>query len=100
MARRREPANSSRTARYCPSCGTYWPARIRWGHCPEDGTETYGVVGKEPISLSEAESRTNTAEFDRWYFGTWERKRQGPTPEELGAEQARVVIDLDRRATN
>lgn len=93
----RHPKQSSMVSRYCSREGTYWPALVEFRTCPECGGETYGVVGIQPISREEAERRVKQAEFDRWYLGTWERERTGPTPEEKGAEEARIVIDLDRR---
>ena len=101
MAKRREPASSPRTARYCPRDATYWPALVSYKTCPECGTETYGVIGHEPIPRQEAEARANRAAFERHYAAHEARRIAAgqPSPEELGAEQARALIDLDKRAT-
>lgn len=102
MARRREPAGSTRTSRHCARCGTYWPALVDYTRCPECNVDTYGVIGKEPISRIEAASRVKLVEFERHYVAHCARRHAAgePTPEEKGAEEARVLIDLERRATN
>jgi hypothetical protein len=98
---RREPVNSSRTSRYCSACNVYWPATVDYRTCGECGGETYGVIGHEPIARAEAERRVNLAAFERHYAAHEARRISAgePTPEEKGAEEARTLIDLEKRAT-
>lgn len=99
MARKQ---TSSRASRFCARCSTPWPARVKFHTCPECGTETYGLLGREPIPMPEAERRTNEAAFERHYAAHEARRINAgePTPEELGAEEAQTIIDLDRRLSS
>lgn len=48
----------------------------------------------EPIPSNQVERYANALAFEQFYE-EWERKRVGPTPEELGRRDARE--ELDRR---
>ncbi len=85
------------SARRCSRCSLNFPHATRWGRCPVCGEKTDSLADARPMSEQEARSVAAHAEHDRHYARREaERRRRGePTPEELGAAEAREIIALN-----
>lgn len=73
----------------CIPCDARWP--VGWGHCPACGQRTRTTTLTPNRDASEAKH----AKFERLYAER-ERKRTGPTPEEIGHAEAQRIIELER----
>lgn len=84
-------------ARRCSRCALDFPHLSRWSRCPVCGEKTDSLAEVRPMSESEARSVAAHAEFDRLYERReQERRRRGePTPEDLGAAEAKEIIALE-----
>ncbi len=91
------------SSRRCALCLTEWPAGsikhkekvYEFKRCPECGEATWSSATGQAIPHAEAVARSLRAAFERFYDAR-ERKRQGPSPEELGSQEAREIIALER----
>lgn len=85
------------SARRCSTCNYYWPHTSEYARCPTCGERTDSLADTRPMSRDEAKRIAARAEFDRRYeHREAERLRRGePTPEELGAAEAREIIRLE-----
>lgn len=79
----------------CSRCSLNWPNQSKFKNCPGCGEETSLLSNETPLPLPEAMSKAKHLAFERLYDER-ERARSGPSPEELGREEARVLVDLDR----
>lgn len=79
----------------CSMCGTNWPHHKSFNRCPVCLEKTDTVVRGKPITFTEAKKLANEAEFER-YYAEHDRRRKGPSPEEIGAEEARSIYELDQ----
>jgi hypothetical protein len=75
-------------ANRCRLCLTNWPATAAYSTCPECLQRTDSMTGAQAIPLDEAQTRAKTATFNREYADR-EANRDGPSPEELGREEAK-----------
>ncbi len=82
-------------SRRCFTCGTDWPTARKYLVCPVCETRTSYLGGPSPITSQEASDIVNHALFDTFY-AEHDAKRKGPTPEELGHQDATVILDLER----
>lgn len=79
--------------RYCTECCLAFPLRYR--QCPICSTRCKVRYGAEPISPERARKLARAYEFERFYTRR-ERQRSGPTPEELGSQDAQREIQERR----
>ena len=75
----------------CTSCLTNWPNNPTYAKCPECGDKCDPMANAKPIELAEAKSRARFAAFDREYEKR-EETREGPTPEEIGRQEAHAIV--------
>lgn len=79
----------------CFRCGIEWPVSRKNVTCLRCGEKLeyapYGI----PLNLKEAEALKREIEFEQFYE-KWDAERKGPTPEEIGAQQAREIHALER----
>lgn len=81
-------------SRRCPECSLYWPTHLNLSSCLECDGRLF-ISDGEPMSDEEVNRRKLTAEFNEWYEQR-EAQRNGPTPEEIGAEEARAELERYR----
>lgn len=80
-------------AEQCPICDRLWPTR----YCPCCLETTIPIEEANPIDSAEAKKiAARYAEFHRRYLD-YDNRREGPTPERLGAQDARDPSDRDRK---
>lgn len=85
-------------ARLCDTCNERWPTTTDFKTCPACLVDTIYSRGLKAISKKEALSAVNHIKFSR-YYRKWEQKREergDPSPELLGALDAREAIKLER----
>ena len=79
-------------ARRCSRCGRNWPNHSDYRVCAWCLEETSFMQNAKPMDPEEAAAEVGKAKFERWYEA-WDRKRKGPTPEELGKREADAEIE-------
>lgn len=77
-------------AHRCPTCKTDWPNYPTYAVCPECLDRCDPMANAKGIPVDEAESRARHAKFDRQYTKR-EETREGPTPEEIGQQEAKLL---------
>lgn len=80
----------------CPDCRTRWPHSRPFSTCPECGIKCRSAVAPRVLTAGEAKSRLNRVAFIRFYRDR-ELARRGPTPEEIGKQEALEQIQEIRR---
>jgi hypothetical protein len=75
-------------ANRCRKCLTSWPSYPTYAVCPECLERCDPMATAQAITVAEAESRARHAKFDREYE-KHDAERDGPSPEELGREEAK-----------
>lgn len=78
----------------CSTCGTDWPSFHEYRVCPRCRERTDAMSNGTPLTLQEASKLKRQLEFERMYEAR-ERSRVGPSPEQLGREEAREILRLD-----
>ena len=80
------------SARRCSACAINYPNVLQHETCPGCGAKTDVLTDASPQ--------------EDWKRRAWEAfytihdaARQGPDPDELGRQEARELIDMDRRLT-
>lgn len=79
----------------CPKCEVEYPPAFLFAECPSCEVETELELHGDPIPFSAAETIEKRALFDRFYE-RYDANRKGPTPEELGSEDAKKEIERKR----
>lgn len=85
-------------AKVCPDCNVPWPSTVDYKTCPFCLVDTEYQSGRNAISKAKAESEVAHVKFER-YYKAWEerREKQGePSPEALGALEAKEILRLER----
>ena len=81
---------------YCGECQITWPNLWDFRYCPQCEQKTRYATG-EPLDQVEAARLQLRAQF-RVYYAERECHREGPTPEQVGVEEAleemRVIREL------
>jgi hypothetical protein len=72
----------------CPDCHTRWPHSRSYGTCPECRVPCRSASVPRVLTAGQAKSRLRQIEFVKYYEAR-EKFRDGPTPEEIGAAEAR-----------
>lgn len=76
-------------AYHCTDCKTNWPYYRPFQICPECAIPCRTAATTRVMTGQEARRRVNTLAFIR-YYERRELEREGPTPEEIGEEEARA----------
>lgn len=71
----------------CPECLTNWPHYRSFRTCPECRVPCRSAVAPKVLTAAQAKSRILHAEFLRYYRAR-ELYRHGPSPEEVGRQEA------------
>lgn len=79
----------------CPECRTAWPHYRSFQKCPECRVACRSAVTPRVLTAAQAKSRILQIEFIRYYEAR-EKFRLGPTPEEIGRQEAREEIERTR----
>jgi predicted amidophosphoribosyltransferase len=80
--------------RRCSACAANWPTDNRYTTCPTCGEKTDYMGTASAMSRREALHLVFEAHYER---REQERIRRGdPSPEEIGAAEARELIELER----
>ena len=74
-------------AYHCVDCKTNWPYFSSFKVCPECCIPCRTAATTKVMTSQEAQRRVKTLAFIR-YYEQREAEREGPTPEELGIEEA------------
>lgn len=82
--------------RLCDGCGTSWPHDRAYESCPRCRTVTRVSTIRKALTAEQAKLEVRRIEFERFYDSR-ELERQGPSPEQRGREEARLIIELDRQ---
>lgn len=91
------------SARRCSRCALDWPDRQAFRRCHQCGGRTDWVSNADAMPEPEATSLERRLRFEREYekYDRGEESecgpgREGPTPEFVGALEARAIIELER----
>lgn len=82
----------------CPDCSENWPTDKAYVTCPACLIDTRYSTGISAMLIREAERKVKGIKFDR-YYTNWEEKREkrgDPSPESIGALEAREIARLER----
>jgi hypothetical protein len=79
-------------AKRCSTCAINYPNSHEWAVCAVCLERTDLLTNEQPITPASARAIARQAKFDRFYEQTWEAKRQGPPPEEIGRQEAEALI--------
>ena len=74
---------------YCENCAVPWPNLADYRACPVCNSKTRSAMG-QPLTNGEAKQKIKVARFDQFYEER-EQRREGLSPEQIGAEEARVL---------
>lgn len=74
-------------AHHCPDCKTNWPYYSSFKVCPDCAIPCRTAATTKVLTAQEAQSRVKRLAFIR-YYAERELQREGPTPEEIGLEEA------------
>lgn len=80
----------------CPECRRAWPYTKAFGICPECRVTCRSATAV-PMTGESAKVELGRVKFNRWYQDR-EAKRVGPSPEELGRQEAGAIIEAERVA--
>lgn len=83
-------------AKCCAACSLNWPSFLEYRTCPKCGRRTEEQAASKPMSLAAAASLKRELDFAK-YYEEHDARRQGPSPEHRGREEARTIIELDRQ---
>lgn len=81
----------------CSDCAVDWPVQVKYRKCPGCGTPTSNM-NTSAMTIKDAERKAAHLRFERFYR-VWdeERQRRGePSPEVIGAEEAREQVRRER----
>lgn len=78
-------------AYHCPDCKTNWPYFQSFKVCPECAIPCRTAATTKVMTSQEAQKRVKTLAFIR-YYELRETEREGPTPEEIGVEEAQAEM--------
>lgn len=86
-------------AKSCPACKEAWPIEPEYNSCPRCGNATVYRPLADALTEDEAQTKLAHLRFDRYYERReLDRRRRGdPTPEALGAIEAKRIIEQGRR---
>lgn len=76
-------------AYHCPECKSNWPYYQSFKVCPQCAIPCRTAATTRAMTGQEAQRRVKTLAFIR-YYQQRELEREGPTPEEIGLEEARA----------
>lgn len=78
-------------AYHCTECKSNWPYFSSFKVCPDCGIPCRTAATTRVMTSQEAQKRVKTLAFIR-YYEQREAKREGPTPEEIGLEEAMAEV--------
>lgn len=76
--------------RECPGCRRRWPWDTSYRECPICEVQTRPTMGNG-MTAGQAKAAVRAAAFESFYLER-EGQREGPDPEELGRQEARVEM--------
>lgn len=79
----------------CPACARKWPFAKPFSVCKVCQVRTLTSQVGEPMSQEAAKYELKLMRFNAFYARR-EAARVGPSPEDLGKDEAQRLIDLDR----